>query len=310
MDDSARLRAVPAPRAAQGEQGAAALRRRAGDAVDRARAAAQSEAAAARRAVAGPRAADRAGGLRVVVAMRKEGMSVLLVEQNVRAAVEIADRAYVLDDGRVVYEGPAAEFAKDEERVRALAGASARNGRRWIASSKPVIPAKAPTPSFPRKACPRMLESGAGIHVASVQGQNGSPLSRGRRTCVAVTERCGETPVVPQTLNRAILAKAPTAPFSRKPQPRHSRESPNRVIPAKAPTASFPRKPQPRHSRESPNRVIPAKATRTPKPAPSFPRKRGSILRPEKNGELPLDRAKDGAPIRRSERVSAASAPT
>jgi branched-chain amino acid transport system ATP-binding protein len=62
---------------------------------------------------------------RVVVAARKEGISVLLVEQNVRAAVEIADRAYVLDDGRVVYSGPAAEFAKDEERVRALAGASA-----------------------------------------------------------------------------------------------------------------------------------------------------------------------------------------
>ena len=61
----------------------------------------------------------------VVVKMRNEGMSVLLVEQNVRGAVEIADRAYVLDDGRVVYEGPAAEFAKDEERVRALAGASA-----------------------------------------------------------------------------------------------------------------------------------------------------------------------------------------
>src|SRR5512135_884800 len=63
----------------------------------------------------------------VIVAMRKEGMSVLLVEQNVRAAVEIADRAYVLDDGKVVYEGDAAEFAKDEERVRALAGASAES---------------------------------------------------------------------------------------------------------------------------------------------------------------------------------------
>jgi branched-chain amino acid transport system ATP-binding protein len=61
----------------------------------------------------------------VIVKMRNEGMSVLLVEQNVRGAVEIADRAYVLDDGRVVYEGPAAEFAKDEQRVRALAGASA-----------------------------------------------------------------------------------------------------------------------------------------------------------------------------------------
>jgi len=63
----------------------------------------------------------------VVVATRKEGMSVLLVEQNVRAAVEIADRAYVLDNGEIVYGGAAAEFAKDEERVRALAGASAEN---------------------------------------------------------------------------------------------------------------------------------------------------------------------------------------
>jgi branched-chain amino acid transport system ATP-binding protein len=64
---------------------------------------------------------------RVVVAMRDSGMSVLLVEQNVRAAVEIADRAYVLDDGRVIYEGAAAELAQDEDRVRELAGASAQS---------------------------------------------------------------------------------------------------------------------------------------------------------------------------------------
>ena len=62
---------------------------------------------------------------RIIGAARKEGVSVLLVEQNVRAAVEIADRAYVLDDGRVVYEGDAAEFGRDEKRVRELAGASA-----------------------------------------------------------------------------------------------------------------------------------------------------------------------------------------
>jgi branched-chain amino acid transport system ATP-binding protein len=62
---------------------------------------------------------------KVVAAARREGIAVLLVEQNVRAAIEIADRAYVLDDGRVVYSGAAAEFAQDEERVRALAGASA-----------------------------------------------------------------------------------------------------------------------------------------------------------------------------------------
>jgi branched-chain amino acid transport system ATP-binding protein len=65
---------------------------------------------------------------RIVVAARAEGVSVLLVEQNVRAAVEIADRAYVLDDGRVVYQGAAREFGRDEKRVRELAGASAE---RW-----------------------------------------------------------------------------------------------------------------------------------------------------------------------------------
>jgi branched-chain amino acid transport system ATP-binding protein len=69
---------------------------------------------------------------KVVVNARREGISVLLVEQNVRAAVEIADRAYVLDDGRVVYAGSAAEFAKDEKRVRALAGASAEE---WTAAT-------------------------------------------------------------------------------------------------------------------------------------------------------------------------------
>ena len=63
----------------------------------------------------------------VIVQMRKDGMSVLLVEQNVRAAVEIADRAYVLENGAIAYEGDAAEFGKDEERVRALAGASAES---------------------------------------------------------------------------------------------------------------------------------------------------------------------------------------
>ena len=61
---------------------------------------------------------------RIVASARGEGISILLVERNVRAATEIADRAYVLDDGRVVFSGAAGEFARDEARVRALAGAS------------------------------------------------------------------------------------------------------------------------------------------------------------------------------------------
>jgi branched-chain amino acid transport system ATP-binding protein len=62
---------------------------------------------------------------RVVAGMRAEGISVLLVEQNVRMSLEIADHAFILDDGRVIHSGPAKELAQDEKRVRAMAGASA-----------------------------------------------------------------------------------------------------------------------------------------------------------------------------------------
>ncbi len=62
---------------------------------------------------------------RVIAQMRGEGMSVLLVEQNARMSLAIADHAFVLDNGSIVYAGPAKELAADEERVQALAGASA-----------------------------------------------------------------------------------------------------------------------------------------------------------------------------------------
>jgi branched-chain amino acid transport system ATP-binding protein len=62
---------------------------------------------------------------RVVSTMRDEGLSVLLVEQNVRMTLEIADFAYVLDDGAIVHAGPAQELAADEARVQALAGVGA-----------------------------------------------------------------------------------------------------------------------------------------------------------------------------------------
>jgi branched-chain amino acid transport system ATP-binding protein len=74
----------------------------------------------------------------VIVRLRGEGMAILLVEQNVRATVQIADAAFVLDDGRIVFEGPAAELAADEDRLRALAGAAATN---WDRPDRPAAPA-------------------------------------------------------------------------------------------------------------------------------------------------------------------------
>jgi len=45
----------------------------------------------------------------------------LLCEASLAAFAAIADRAYVLDDGHIVYAGSAAELGADEDHVRALA---------------------------------------------------------------------------------------------------------------------------------------------------------------------------------------------
>ena len=62
---------------------------------------------------------------RIIGEMRQAGMSILLVEQNVRMSLEIADHVYVLDNGSICCSEPAAALAADEARVEALAGASA-----------------------------------------------------------------------------------------------------------------------------------------------------------------------------------------
>jgi branched-chain amino acid transport system ATP-binding protein len=62
---------------------------------------------------------------KVIREARASGISILLVEQNVRVALVEADRTYLIDDGRIVFEGPAAELAQNESRVRALAGVGA-----------------------------------------------------------------------------------------------------------------------------------------------------------------------------------------
>jgi branched-chain amino acid transport system ATP-binding protein len=53
---------------------------------------------------------------------RSQGLTVLLVEQNARAALQIADRAYVLETGRVVMEGSAQELLHQPEVQRAYLG--------------------------------------------------------------------------------------------------------------------------------------------------------------------------------------------
>jgi branched-chain amino acid transport system ATP-binding protein len=59
-----------------------------------------------------------------LAALRDEGLTLLLVEQLAEAALEIADRAYVLEQGRIVLSGTAEELRRDERVARAYLGAT------------------------------------------------------------------------------------------------------------------------------------------------------------------------------------------
>ena len=60
---------------------------------------------------------------RIVSELRARGGAILLVEQNARAALEVADHAYVLEMGRVTLEGTAASLAADPRITQAYLGA-------------------------------------------------------------------------------------------------------------------------------------------------------------------------------------------
>ena len=60
---------------------------------------------------------------RVITALREErGTSVLLVEQNAKAALKIADRGYVLETGKVILEEKASELLENKDVQRAYLG--------------------------------------------------------------------------------------------------------------------------------------------------------------------------------------------
>ena len=58
--------------------------------------------------------------------LRRSGLAILLVEQNVRAALKRADRAYILETGSIIAQGPADAMANDERMMHAYLG-KARN---------------------------------------------------------------------------------------------------------------------------------------------------------------------------------------
>ena len=59
---------------------------------------------------------------RTIRSLKESGMTILLVEQNARAALSIADHAYVLETGKVTLQGPGKELLANDDVRRAYLG--------------------------------------------------------------------------------------------------------------------------------------------------------------------------------------------
>jgi branched-chain amino acid transport system ATP-binding protein len=68
--------------------------------------------------------------LDIVLGLRERGVSILLVEQNSRAALKTADRGYVLEMGKIVLEGTSADLAADARVAESYLGFSSGKGSR------------------------------------------------------------------------------------------------------------------------------------------------------------------------------------
>ncbi|MCX7176617.1 MAG: ABC transporter ATP-binding protein [Proteobacteria bacterium] len=64
---------------------------------------------------------------RIIADLKKSGVSILLVEQNARAALQVADYAYVLETGEIALEGPAAELADNQKVIESYLGLGGKN---------------------------------------------------------------------------------------------------------------------------------------------------------------------------------------
>jgi len=62
---------------------------------------------------------------RILAELKARGVAIVLVEQNALLALKIADRAYVMDAGRIVYAGEAASLLADRKRIAELMGLTA-----------------------------------------------------------------------------------------------------------------------------------------------------------------------------------------
>jgi len=117
-------------------------------------------------------------------AIGETGVGILLVEQNARASLAIADRAYLIENGRIVGEGRAAAMLDDPAVQKAYLGGGAASAHKPFGLepvAAPMAPAAPPTIAG-------MVERAAQIHRTHIRGQQGR-LAAGGAVAVASVVR-------------------------------------------------------------------------------------------------------------------------
>ena len=145
--------------------------------------------------------------------VRATGLGILLVEQNARASLAIADRGYLLENGRIVHEDGAKALMDDPSVQRAYLGGGGAAARTHRAGAKPAAPA-APRPAAPNTAAP---------NTAAPRPSVEAPTDIAAAALRAVGERSRPAPT------------APAAPPPPRPEP----------VRASPPPLSTPRSPVP-----------------------------------------------------------------
>ena len=141
-----------------------------------------------------------------LLAVKKAGLGVLLVEQNAKQSLRIADRGYLLENGAIVHEDSAENLSKDPAVQKAYLGGG---GGRAAPHVAPAAPAPASPPRTPSGPSPRDIAAAA-FKSATAPARPAHPAPAAQASGAAQTTK--PPPAKPQPESRPSSQPKPVAP--------------------------------------------------------------------------------------------------